>query len=228
MKGGVLVKKLSFIFALLLIITLFSTSCIFLDPGNNGIREYFGHTHAEYLTALRQCADEIKPFDFSVFSIDLDGNPNVTESIYAFYAVCEWSLFDHDNKSFILANSEIILYLNDAEISDSEVKIKLYYEHKPDTEDVYLVPNGSRVELVAINIKSDDYQEDKVDKYYEYYDNDICSGEKRYEFVYPYSLNANGKSYGTIKFSCAEELSEEALDELCERVLANVVVVNDR
>lgn len=186
--------------------------------------EYFVHTHAEYLTALKECTNEIEPFDFSVLSIDLDGDPSVTESIYAFYAVCEWSSFNYDDKSFILANSEIILYLNDTEISDSEIKIKLWCEHRPDNEDDYLIPDGSTIELTS----SEGYYEDSDDKYYEYYDNNICLGEKRYEFVYPYSLNANGKNYGTIKFSCAEEFSEEALDELCKRVRNNIVIVNNK
>lgn len=220
-------KKLSLIFAVLLTIALLSTSCVLLAPGNNGVREYYGDTHAEYLTALQECTDEIEPFDFSVLSLDLDGDPSVTESEYVFHAVCEWRSFDHDDKSFILANSEIILYLNNAEISDSEIKIKLACEYRPNSEDDYLIPSGSAIELLAIGTDSEDYYEDSTDKYYEYYDNNVCLGEKRYEFVYPYSLSANSKSYGTIKFSCAEELSDEALNKLCDRVLNNIVIVND-
>lgn len=197
-------KKTSFIliFASLFAILLLSTSCVFLPDGGSAMYDYSGETYAELCERISRLECKDKLFDFSLISLNFDDDSYVTESEYAISGVYFFNMVGGKTTGYLYADSKSFICLNDPNVLETEVLIEFTCDCQ--SADTFPISQDSIMELVYTDTKS----------------------ENDSEFVYSYSLVVDGEDYATVEFSCTEELSEEALDELCERVLNNIVIVN--
>lgn len=158
-----------------------------------------GETYAELCDNVDKVGATEYLSKFSLIILNFDNDPCVTESEYEISGARRLNR-SGDTTGYIHASVAVDIHLSDSTISESEVKIVFMNFDNKRVAETCNISQNSTMELIRSNENS----------------------------FYEYSLVVDGEDCGTVKFSCAEELSEEALDELCDRVLNNVVIVNNK
>lgn len=197
-------KKTSFI--LIFAIAIFSTACSLLPDGGTAVRDYRGETFNALCEEVSNSESPGKLFEFSILSLNFDDDTCISEGNYEISGAVQIKSKGGyaEITKFLSVTSKATVHLSNPSIAENEIEIGFVCRGKKEKK--FPILQDSIMELVGVETES------KNDS----------------EFVYSYSLTVNDENYATVEFSCAEELSEEALDELCKMVKNNIVVMNDR
>ena len=227
------------LFVLLVTSALTLTAC----PGWNGPvqRTLTFKSHNELLQFVEKYNSKNDGFVYTFVSFDLDDNDRIEVFEYNFKTMVKLkrSLFTqnitvvelYDKTHSRGIGCELIFYIEDIDAQircsySTRSNYNFYQNNEMDVSfvDFYYIDDTWDSEIGKKYSSSSNYKEEFGDL--RTFDYDILEYQMYYDYIYLYQIYINGIDEIKVKINSQNELSQEQLDEICQLLLDNIVIIN--